>query len=46
MLIEVVGKGELLLRSKQQAIVARRLPKGRDLASELIEGRRKEAERD
>ncbi len=51
-LIEVVGKGELRLRSKQQAIrraqaiVARRLPKGRDLASELIEGRRKEAERD
>ena len=52
MLIEVVGKGELLLRSKQQAIrraqaiVARRLPTGRDLASELIEGRRQEAERD
>ncbi len=51
-LIEVVGKGELRLRSKRQAIrraqaiVARRLPKGRDLASELIEERRKEAERD
>lgn len=51
-LIEVVGKGELRLRSKQQAIrraqaiVARRLPKGRNLASELIEERRKEAERD
>jgi AbrB family looped-hinge helix DNA binding protein len=50
--IEVVGKGELRLRSKQQAvraaqeIVAQRHPKGRDLVAELIEERRNEAKRE
>lgn len=50
-LIEVVGKGELRLRSKQQAIrraqaiVARGASEKRDLAGELIAERRKEAAR-
>ncbi|MBM3546610.1 MAG: AbrB/MazE/SpoVT family DNA-binding domain-containing protein [Alphaproteobacteria bacterium] len=51
-LIEVVGDGELRLRTKRQAIrraqeiVARSLSTKRDLASELIEERRKEAARE
>jgi len=50
--IEVVGPGELRLRSKAQAIrraqdiVASRVPKRRDLAAELIRERRKEAARE
>jgi AbrB family looped-hinge helix DNA binding protein len=50
-LIEVVGEGELRLRTKAQAvrkaqaIVARRVPKRRDLARELIKERRREAAR-
>ena len=48
-IIEVLGEGELRLRTKRQAIrraqeiVARRVPKERDLASELIAERRSEA---
>jgi AbrB family looped-hinge helix DNA binding protein len=51
-LIEVVGDGELRLRTRQQAIrraqslVARYVPKDRDLVSELIEDRRKDAARE
>lgn len=51
-LIEVVGDGELRLRTRQQAIrraqslVARYVPKDRDLVSELIEDRRKDATRE
>ena len=51
-LIEAVGEGELRLRTKRQAIkraqaiVARRVPKERDLVAELIAERRKEAERE
>jgi AbrB family looped-hinge helix DNA binding protein len=50
-LIEPVGEGELRLRTKRQAIkeaqsiVARRVPKTRDLVAELIAERREEAER-
>jgi AbrB family looped-hinge helix DNA binding protein len=50
-LIEVIGEGELRLRTKQQAIrkaqaiVAKRVGKGRDLVAELIAERRKEAAR-
>ncbi len=49
--IEVIGKGELRLRTKRQSIrraqdiVARGLRSKRDLAAELIEDRRKEASR-
>jgi AbrB family looped-hinge helix DNA binding protein len=49
--IEVMGKGELRLRTKSRAIdraqdiVARGAAKGRDLAAELIAERRKEAAR-
>jgi len=49
--IEVVGKGELRLRTKRQAIrraqdiVARGTTGKRDLAAELIEERRKETSR-
>jgi hypothetical protein len=51
-LIEAVGEGELRLRSRRQAIkeaqalVARYLPKGRDLMQELIDERRDEAARE
>ncbi len=51
-LIEVVGEGELRLRTKQQAIrkaqaiVAKRIGKNRDLVAELIAERRKEAARE
>jgi AbrB family looped-hinge helix DNA binding protein len=51
-MIEVAGPGELRLTSKRaairraQAIVARRVPKDRDLVAELIAERRKEAERE
>ncbi len=52
LLIEAVGKGELRLRTPEQAIkeaqaiVARYLPKGRDLVQELIDERRAEAARE
>lgn len=52
LLVETVGEGELRLRTKQQAIkeaqaiVARYVPKGRDLVQELIDERRAEAARD
>jgi AbrB family looped-hinge helix DNA binding protein len=50
--IEAVGDGELRLRTQSQAlreaqaIVARYLPKGRDLVQEFIDDRRKEAARE
>jgi AbrB family looped-hinge helix DNA binding protein len=52
LLVETVGEGELRLRTKQQAIkeaqaiVARYVPKGRDLVQELIDQRRAEAARE
>ena len=52
LLIEVIGEGELRLRTPEQAIkeaqaiVARYLPKGRDLVQELIDERRAEAARE
>jgi AbrB family looped-hinge helix DNA binding protein len=52
LLIEVVGDGELRLRTKREAlrraqeIVARHVPKDRDLVAELIAERRKEARRE
>lgn len=52
LLIEVVGDGELRLRTREQAIrkaqaiVAPYLPKGRDLVQEFIDDRRAEAARD
>lgn len=52
LLIEAVGEGELRLRTRRQAlkeaqaIVARYIPKGRDLVQEFIDDRRKEAERE
>src|SRR6266852_1233862 len=52
LLIEPVGEGELRLRTRRQAIkeaqaiVARYLPKGRDLVQELIDERRDEAARE
>jgi AbrB family looped-hinge helix DNA binding protein len=52
LLIEAIGEGELRLRTPEQAIkeaqaiVARYLPKGRDLVRELIEERRAEAARE
>lgn len=52
LLVEVVGEGELRLRTKQQAlrraqeIVARHGSKDRDLVAELIAERRKEARRE
>ena len=52
LLIELVGEGELRLRTRRQAIkeaqaiVARRVPKDRDLVAELIAERRAEAERE
>ena len=51
-LIEAVGEGELRLRTRRQAvkaaqdIVARRVPKTRDLVAELIAERRDEAGRE
>jgi AbrB family looped-hinge helix DNA binding protein len=51
-LIELVGEGELRLRTRRQAIktaqniVARRVPKSRDLLAELIAERREEAGRE
>lgn len=50
LLIEPVGEGELRLRTPEQAIkaaqaiVARHIPKDRDLVAELIAERRAEAE--
>ncbi|HEU0216269.1 MAG TPA: AbrB/MazE/SpoVT family DNA-binding domain-containing protein [Stellaceae bacterium] len=52
LLIEATAKGELCLRTKEQAlkraqeIVAPYLPKGRDLVQELIDERRAEAARE
>ena len=52
LLIEVVGEGELRLRTRAQAIraaqaiVARHVPKDRDLVAELIADRRAEAKRE
>jgi len=52
LLIELVGEGELRLRTRRQAIkiaqsiVARRVPKTRDLVAELIAERREEARRE
>ena len=52
LLIEPIGEGELRLCTRQQAImgaqaiVARYLPKGRDLVQELIDERRDEAARE
>jgi len=52
LLIEAVGEGELRLRTPEQAIkaaqaiVARRVPKDRDLVAELIAERRAEAKRE
>jgi AbrB family looped-hinge helix DNA binding protein len=52
LLIEAVGEGELRMRTPEQAIkeaqaiVARYLPKGRDLVQELIDERRAEAARE
>ena len=52
LLIEVIGEGELRLRTRSralkeaQAIVAPYLPKGRDLVQEFIDDRRKEAARE
>jgi AbrB family looped-hinge helix DNA binding protein len=51
-LVEVIGDGELRLRSKRQAlreaqaIIARGLARDRDLVSELIKERRDEAARE
>jgi AbrB family looped-hinge helix DNA binding protein len=52
LLIEATGEGELRLRTPEQAIkaaqaiVARGIPKDRDLVAELIAERRSEAERE
>jgi antitoxin PrlF len=52
LLIEAVGEGELRLRTPEQAIkaaqaiVARHVPKDRDLVAELIAERRAEAKRE
>jgi antitoxin PrlF len=52
LLIETIGEGELRLTTRRQAlkeaqaIVARRVPKDRDLVAELIAERRAEAERE
>jgi AbrB family looped-hinge helix DNA binding protein len=51
-MVEVVAAGELRLRSKRaalkraQALVAKYIPKDRDLVAELIAERREEAERE
>jgi AbrB family looped-hinge helix DNA binding protein len=52
LIVEAVGEGELRLLTKEQAIkeaqaiVARYVPKGRDLVQELIDERRAEAARE
>lgn len=52
LLVEAVGEGELRLRTPAQAIkaaqdiVARYIPKDRDLVQEFIDDRRKEAARE
>ncbi len=52
LLIEAIGEGELRLRTPEQAIkaaqaiVARHVPKDRDLVAELIAERRAEAKRE
>ncbi len=52
LLIEAVGEGELVLRTRAQAlkraqaIVAPYLPKGRDLVQEFLDERRAEAARE
>ncbi len=52
LLVEAIGEGELRLRTPEQAIkaaqaiVARGVPKDRDLVAELIAERRAEAERE
>ena len=52
LLVEAIGEGELRLRTREQAIraaqaiVARRVPKERDLVAELIAERRAEAKRE
>ncbi len=52
LLIETIGEGELRLRTPEQAIkaaqaiVARHVPKERDLVAELIAERRAEAKRE
>jgi AbrB family looped-hinge helix DNA binding protein len=52
LLVEALGRGELRLRTPEQAIkaaqaiVARRVPKNRDLVAELIAERRAEAKRE
>ena len=52
LLVEAIGEGELRLRTPEQAIkaaqaiVARRVPKDRDLVAELIAERRAEAKRE
>ena len=52
LLVEAVGEGELRLRTREQAIreaqaiVARYVPKGRDLVQELIDERRAEPARE
>ena len=52
LLIEAIGEGELRLRTREQAIkaaqaiVARRVPKERDLVAELIAERRAETKRE
>jgi antitoxin PrlF len=52
LLIEAIGEGELRLRTPEQAIkaaqaiVARHIPKERDLVAELIAERRAEAARE
>ena len=52
MLVEVVGEGELRLRTRAraikeaQAIVDRYVPKGRDIVQELIDECRAEAARE
>jgi AbrB family looped-hinge helix DNA binding protein len=52
LIVEATEKGELLLRTREQAIkkaqalIAPYLPKGRDLVQEFIEERRAEAARE
>jgi AbrB family looped-hinge helix DNA binding protein len=52
LVVEAIGEGELRLRTvlrtlrEAQEIVARYIPKDRDLVQEFIDDRRKEAERE
>ena len=52
LIVEATGEGELSIRTREQAIrraqaiVARHVPKDRDLVAELIAERRAEAERE